>query len=196
MFANLDFEQPILPLVPAVGGQVLIAGAMPGWTGYLGGVQTDKVAYNTVGIGGAVISLHDLGSLRQPVQGNYSAMLQPSFVFQTTAALGQTGQIPSTAVSLIFYGTPSMQVTFAGQPISLVTLGGASEYAVRGGDISQFAGQTGELRFTQSAGPLGSVMAWLDNIQFSNQPIPEPGTFVLFALGTLLLGWRLRDRLR
>jgi hypothetical protein len=191
MFVNLDFEQPILPLVPAGSGRVFIAGALPGWSGYLGGTQTDTVFYNTVSLGAAAISFHDQASSFQPVQGNYSAMLQPSFVLQASAALGQTGEIPSTTMSLLFYGTPSMQVTFAGQPISLVTLGGTSEYFIRGGNISQFAGQTGELRFSQAAGPLGSVMAWLDNIQFSNEPIPEPSTLGFFALGALLLGWRL-----
>ena len=48
------------------------------------------------------------------------------------------------------------------------------------GDISMFAGQTGELRFAGAG--------LFDDIQFSNQPIPEPGTFCLFGLGALLLG--------
>jgi hypothetical protein len=56
--------------------------------------------------------------------------------------------------------------------------------------MSQFAGQTGELRFTavNSSGRL-------DFIQFSNQPIPEPSTVGLFAIGVLLLGWRSRGLL-
>jgi hypothetical protein len=30
----------------------------------------------------------------------------------------------------------------------------------------------------------------LDNIQFSAEPVPEPGALGLFALGGLLLVWR------
>jgi hypothetical protein len=36
-------------------------------------------------------------------------------------------------------------------------------------------------------------MAWLDNIQFSNQPIPEPSVSV-YPLGALLLGGGARIR--
>lgn len=194
-FVNLDFEAPMLPLTPDPFFQVPITNALPGWTGYLGASEVDQVVYNTVSLGAAAISLHDHGSLWSPVQGNYSVMLQPSIPgLQTSVAVGQTGQIPSTAMSLSFYGTPSMQVTFAGQPISLVTLSTTSEYFVRAGDISHFAGQTGELRFLQPVAPLGSVMAWLDNIQFSAEPVPEPGALGLFALGGLLLVWRLSWR--
>ena len=35
---------------------------------------------------------------------------------------------------------------------------------------------------------------FLDDIQFSDQSIPEPGVFGLSALGTLLLGWRVVRR--
>src|SRR5688572_25544832 len=95
-FVNLNFESPIPPLTPDPFFQVPITNALPGWTGYLGGTQTDRVSYNTVSLGAAAISLHDQGSSRQPVQGNYSVILQPSEPFlQDSAAVGQTGQIPS-----------------------------------------------------------------------------------------------------
>jgi len=194
-FRNLDFENPIPPLLPNAGFTVPITNALPGWSAYIGDTSIDRVVYNTVSLGAAAVSLHDHGSSLQPVEGNYSVMLQPSIPsLQTSAAVGQIGQVPSTAKSLVFYGTPSMQVTFAGQPISLVTLGATSEYFIRGGDVSQFAGQTGELRFTEPVAPLGSVMAGLDNIQFSPEPIPEPSVVGLFVLGTLLIGWRWRRK--
>jgi len=34
---------------------------------------------------------------------------------------------------------------------------------------------------------------YLDSVGFSNQPIPEPSVFGLFALGSLVLGWRWRS---
>jgi hypothetical protein len=79
-------------------------------------------------------------------------------------------------------------VTFAGQQIPVIMLGSTSTATILGGDIASFAGQTGELRF-QGGGEL-------DNIQFSNSPVPEPGVFGLTALGALLLGWRSLRRRR
>ena len=49
-----------------------------------------------------------------------------------------------------------------------------------GGDISSFAGQSGELRF-QGGG-------WLDDIQFSTQPVPEPSRLAFVALGLAAFG--------
>jgi hypothetical protein len=87
-----------------------------------------------------------------------------------------------------------MQVTFGGQTIPTVQIGiqpiGSTRYLILGGDISSFAGQTGELRFTAPVTLLSFNIPYLDNIQFSIEPIPEPGTLGLFALGALLLGWR------
>jgi hypothetical protein len=55
-FQNLDFESPILPLVRDQVGKVPISQAMPGWSAYRGANQIDGVFYNTIGLGGAVIS--------------------------------------------------------------------------------------------------------------------------------------------
>ncbi len=114
-----------------------------------------------------------------------------------SAAIGQTGQIPISAQSLIFLsGSESMQATFSGQPIPLSELGRTSSYLILGGDISFFAGQTGELRFTMPSVQFSFNIPYLDDIQFATQPIPEPGVFGLFAFGALLLGWGLRHKTR
>jgi hypothetical protein len=68
-------------------------------------------------------------------------------------------------------------------------LGSGANYTLYGADIHALAGQTAELDFTL----LGNVdinTIFLDSIQFSSQPIPEPGVYGLAALGALLLGWR------
>ena len=87
-----------------------------------------------------------------------------------------------------------MQVTFVGQTIPLIQMaiegGGPTRHLVFGADISSFAGQTGELRFTMPSVAASFNIPYLDSIQFSNQPIPEPSVFALFALGALLLGRR------
>src|SRR6266550_2396506 len=96
-FRNLDFESPILPLIPDAFLQVPIANALPGWSGYLGTNQTDRVAYNTVSLGAAAISLQSMASSHPPIDGNYSAILQPQFNPNNVpglagAAIAQTGQ--------------------------------------------------------------------------------------------------------
>jgi PEP-CTERM motif-containing protein len=176
-------------LVRDANFEVPISKAMPGWSGYVGGGQIGGVAYNTVGIGGAVISFHDSTSLFPPIQGNYSVRLQPSSVPPTSVAISQTGLIPQGAQSLQFFSLASaFQVTFAGQAIPLVRIGATTRYDIFGGDISAFSGMSGELRFTGGGA--------LDNIYFSDQAIPEPSVACLVTLGAGLLAWLGRKRTR
>jgi len=197
-FQNLDFEaaQIVVPFT--------FANALPGWTGYIGTNPTVTLYYNGITLGDPAISLHDSASSLKPIQGSYSVILQGKFNPLNVpglpgAAIAQTGQIPLTAKSLFYFsGSESMQVTFGGQPIPWVAVGiqpnGANRYLILGADISSFAGQTGELRFTMPSVAFSFNNPYLDNIQFSDQPIPEPSVFGLFALGALLLGWRFLKR--
>jgi hypothetical protein len=186
-FANLDFEHPITPLVSRGDFTVSIADGLPGWTGYIGGVPVDRIFYNTVSLGAAAISLHSSASGFPPIQGDYSVILQPSsFDTRSTAEIAQTGQIPLNAVSLLFYGFERMEVTFGGLPLTLVTLETRSNYHLVGANVSAFAGQTGELKFLMPDLGFGSPMVYLDDIQFSPQPVPEPDTLRLFVLGGLV----------
>jgi hypothetical protein len=189
-FQNLGFENPLLPLIPDGSFQVPATNALPGWRAYLGNFEVDRVVYNTVSLGAAAVSLQSSSSTVPPIVGNYSVLLQSSVgVEPTTAAVGQVGQIPATAMSLRFYGATAMQVTFAGQILSLIELGTGPNYQVVGADISTFAGQAGELKFLMPRlGPIGNMSAsYLDNIAFSNQPVPEPSAVPVFGLGLLLL---------
>ena len=188
-FQNLNFEAANVPDVPAgeFGSDVSVSDGVPGWVVYIHGAQAGLMFHNNISTGGAVVAIY--GPVWRPgliLDGQYTVSLQPATAGPpSTAAIGQTGQLPQTAQSLRFYGDSpngAYVVTFAGQPISLVTLGSTSTYTIFAGDISAFKGQTGELRF------LGA--GELDNISFSNLPIPEPGVFSLSALGALLVGWR------
>ncbi len=183
-FVNLDFEHPVLPLITIGGNRVAIENGLPGWTGYLGGIPVDWAFHDTVSIGGAAISLHDLDSNRLPLDGSYSVLIQPSTAGPLTIpAIAQSGLIPQDAMSLTFFASPAyrFETTFAGMNIPLFEIGATDRYVILAGDLSQFAGQMGELRFQGSG--------FLDNIQFSSQPIPEPGTLALFGLGGLLAGF-------
>jgi len=181
-FVNLDFEHPFLPLTP-VNPQVLITDGLPGWSGYIGGVQVDRVLYNTVGLGSSEIDLQGPGSLEPILQGSYTVGMGPSAQGLSTA-IAQVGTIPTSARSLSFYVYPGslFTVSFAGQDLPASVIGSTATATILGADITALAGQTGELRF-QGGGEL-------DYIQFSNQPIPEPSFFALSALGALLLRWR------
>jgi PEP-CTERM motif len=183
-FINLDFEHPTLPLNP-VNGQVPTTAAMPGWIAYTYGSPASQVLYNTVSLGAAAVSLQGPGSLETILQGSYSVELQPSTGGPPgVAAIAQTALIPASSMSFIFFVEPGsgFQATVGGQNIPLVQFGSTANYNILGGDISAFAGQTEELRFTG-----GGI---LDDIQFLTSPIPEPSSFALGALGTVLLGAR------
>ena len=184
-FVNLNFESAHIVPDNEFPYLVLASSALPGWTaGPLYGTQNNEIPYNTVSLGGPMVSIHDAndpGGLI-PIQGDYSVYIQSGEFGPGTAGIWQTGQIPATAKSLTFW-TPyaSFSVTFNGQAITYAAIGSGLGYKVFGGDISTFAGQTGTLQFT------GGGM--LDNIQFSNQPIPEPSSLALFSIGAWLLGF-------
>jgi len=195
-FVNLDFESPVTPLNPNDPTGVPIANALPGWVGYVGTGQVNRVFYNTIAIASAAISLQGPESSMTPIDGNYSVFLQaasPSAPPPGVAGIAQSGEVPANAQSLVFFASlTSLQVTFNGQSVPFMSLGNGPNYTIYGGDISAFAGQTGELRFTclQLGSGAGSAFAYLDFISFSPVPIPEPNAFGLFAMGGLLLGWR------
>jgi hypothetical protein len=194
-FQNLDFESANVPDVPTnqPGAPVNVDMGMPGWTvnplyeGF-------GVGHNTVSLGGAVVAIEGPQFFSsQILEGNYTAYVQGSLAgIPENAYIAQTGQIPLNSESLTFYVNQSpfatFQVTFGGQPIPVEQIGVGSNYDIMGGDISAYAGQTGELRFTA----LPDTGGFLDNIQFSMSPVPEPATLAVFASGTLLLVLRRR----
>lgn len=178
-FQNLNFENPILPLIGP--GIVPTANALPGWTVYYNGVPGDSVSYPEIPIGFPSAALVNPQSQFVPaIQGNYSVWLQ-------VAAIGQTGRVPDSSLSLRFLQSPygGLGVSFGGQSIPLVQVGNSGSNLIMAGDISRFAGQIGELLF----GGSGVVF---DAIQFSNQPIPEPSSFALAVVGGLFVGSHLR----
>lgn len=186
-FQNLDFESAVL--VPLAGdplGRVQFAAAFPGWTGYVGANLQTLADHNNRSLSASGIAIvgPDYPSPNH-LQGHFYAELYIAFPGPATpVALNQIGTIPVGTKSIRFYGgafDPPF-VDFAGNSIPVIALQNASTYTVYGGDISAFAGITGELSFR------GSRL--LDNIQFSNLPIPEPSTLGLLGLSGVLLGWR------
>ncbi len=187
-FQNLDFEHPLLPLVLDADFHVPLTNALPGWKGYVGPYEANRVLYNTLTLGAPDISFHGPGSGESPFHGRYCVVLQAGWVGGTIwpSAIAQTGQIPAWAQSLRFYAfnMAVLQVSFSGQALPVAYLAGnAFEYQEFGVNLSAFAGQTGELRFSGGSGNL-------DYIQFSAEAIPEPGSLGLLGAGVLVLGRR------
>jgi len=190
-FQNLAFESATIildPSSPYYPYAANAANALPGWS--VGGtVGYPDILYNSVSLGAPAISIHDAHDSIgfPPIQGNYSVYLQG---YDSTTGIAQTGRIPTDARSLTFWSVfTHVQVTFAGEVIPYAPVGSGPNYTIYGGDITALAGRTGELVFSGRCG-------YLDNIQFLNQSIPEPGVATLFGLGALLLGWRALRRRR
>jgi hypothetical protein len=126
------------------------------------------------------------------IQGNYSVFLQGGSIYYpggtNGASIGQTGQIPATAQSIIFWGN-ALQVTFNGQILSFIDISNALNYTIWRADISAYAGQTGELLFTAH---WFNGQGMIDNIQFSTLPIPEPSVLGLFSMCTAILCWHMK----
>lgn len=188
-FENLGFEDATIVPIPLTDF-IVASNALPGWRCYIGGTEVGGVHYNMFALAAPAISLHGTTSPDfQPLAGSYSVFLQSGLAL-TGAAIAQTGEIPADAQSVRFFANiSSLQVTFAGQALLLSAVGSTPNYTIYGADVSPFAGLPGELRFTSPAG-----IAFLDNIFFSNVPIPEPSVFGMLGLGALLLGWPLRKK--
>jgi hypothetical protein len=202
-FVNLDFEDTTITPVGSPASTSYVA-TVPGWTwsppGIFAYYYADCVAYNDIALDSPQVTLHSVDDpFGYPaIDGNYSILLQggSQFVSSTSySAIWQTGQIPATAESLIYWGG-ALQVTFDGQSLTPIAIGNAANYTVWAMDISAYAGQTGELRFTKPWLDTNfSDGALLDNIQFSPVPVPEPSTLALFGVCLFFLsGTRLMQR--
>jgi hypothetical protein len=128
------------------------------------------------------------------LDGNYSVLLQGGGT-APYASISQTGFVPVSAESLDFkaerfgVGVGTLQVSLGGQNLSYFALSNGPNYTLYGADISAFAGQTEQLTFSALDDQYPNNWA-IDDIQFSSEPVPEPTTFALAALGGLLLGFR------
>jgi hypothetical protein len=198
-FQNLNFENGVF--VPIDGdpyGRVQWDQAMPGWQGYVGGMQMTSIIPNGVPIGlpgqtpFIAIIAPPMGSAPEGSSQIAFGAATDGLGNRINVALSQTGEIPSQAMSLLFLANYAPAVLLDGRQLAVVTVGtGPLSSTLFGVDVTSFAGQTLELRFEPGLG-----IDYLDNIQFSSTGIPEPSAFSLFLLGSLTLGWHRRRNYR
>lgn len=200
-FTNLNFDSAVL--VPISQGYVEFAPAFPGWTAYVGGVSQGFALYNNQFLASSGIGLVDANSqFGDPISGQFTAYLQAGDALggggPADAALAQTGLVPLLAQSLRFRaqrfgffgpGSGDLVVTLNGQPLSLIPVGTGVNYTTYAADIHDWAGQTAELRFTAVATlPRFENNNWfLDSINLSSVPVPEPSAYALLAVGALVV---------
>jgi hypothetical protein len=207
-FEDLNFEAATNLPSTTSPTQVPVSNALPGWTVYdAGGSPDSQVFYDGVSAGSALVTLvgtNPGGAFAVPaLAGNYSATLDGG---ETGTGLGpaviaQTGVVPPSTSALLFlaYGDVNgfLTVTVGGQNIPFIPIeAGPNNSELYGGNISAFSGLTEQLSFAET--PTASdhfPIAYLDNIQFSNQQIPEPQTWTLLLCGAGALSlWRRKQR--
>jgi hypothetical protein len=210
-FQNLDFESGTLVPIPGDPyDRVLFSSAFPGWAGYVGTNLQTAALYNSTFLDSSGVSIIDPGwsaspgsfGISGPIQGNFTAILQAGVVGDITnpqdTSLSQTGLVPLNAKTLLFKaffpGTgPNLAISLGGQPLSYSLISSGTGYGEYGADIHQWAGQTAELTLTALTQRPHQFdeYAFLDSIEFSATSIPEPSVLTLFAVGSMLLFWRI-----
>ncbi len=196
-FVNLNFESAVINTNGAPQYTCVASNAIPGWTAYFQGTPQTYIVYNTLSLGAAAIDLESSGGPVSQIQGKYYVFLQGAYNNGGSAGIGQTGQIPLTAQSLVFWGNyANAIISFNNQPLTFSILGSTANYNIYGTYISAFAGQTGQLLFTALDGvdspSYNGGIAEIDNIQFSSSPVPEPTTLSFFGLCSLFFCWQMK----
>ena len=207
-FINLGFERAVINTNGLPPFMAVASSAIPGWTAAISGsanYQLSEIIYDTDALGSPAIDIlesnNDLAGSAVILQGQYTLELQAVAGYNgynAGGSISQTGLIPVSALALLFeaqlsplQGTllESLQVSLDGQNLNFFAVSSGANYTLYGADISMFSGQVETLDFSSvSALPIGIPNEiFLDNIQFSTSPIPEPNELALAALGILLL---------
>jgi hypothetical protein len=184
-------------IIPIVGGanypyDIATTNALPGWTVFIGSNQASQITYDDPALGSTFVTLNATNG--ENISGNFSVLLQGGLT-ASAASIIQTGSVPVSAESLLFEAQPgagTLQVSLGGQNLPFFALSSGANYTLYGTDVSAFAGQAEQLMFSALRAP-GGFNNWnIDNIQFSNQQVPEPSVAAFLALGAFLICWARR----
>ncbi len=209
-FQNLNFEAANLVAVP---GGIAFGQALPNWAGFVGGVPQSAVLSNSYYLdtsGITIVTMDWPGYFDAGViSGGYSVLLQAGLSFSVDpvpadVSLAQSGTVPVTAQALYFRAYPGsvsgflpLRVFIGGQNVSFTPLSTDPKSTLFGADIRPWQGIATTVDFTLLAQRphFGNNYMFLDSIQFSDLPIPEPSSLSLLVLSALLLG-KFRRRMR
>ena len=200
-FQNLDFDS-----ASPISMSTTVADALPGWNAYVGGVRFDQAFYNTIPLDASYVGVFD-GNAPSYMP---SPLFHEGFGAVLAAGLGgdvwltQTGRIPAGPSSISFWttgptgyttGQHDNTVGFAINGESIVAINGQNaaltavdyegEWTRWSADISAFAGTIAEIRFSLSSyyipGTSGAYEMYLDDVDITGFPVPEPATIVLIS---------------
>ena len=181
-FQNIDFESanPVSAGPPVF---VTAASALPGWTinDWRSTKQTE-ITENNFSTGAPAVILEGVGSVSPPIDGNYSVLLSGSF---STAAISQTGLIPSGTESLMFEAEKRFRRIWKrqsgcfdrnrGDPLCAACRL-AKLYALWSEHFCLGRRHRAVLTFSALTTASGENEWTIDDIAFSPQAVPEPST--------------------
>ena len=210
-FVNLDFENATVPepewwwwtYPESVFVFIPANEAVPGWTVYpkiSGGPSSVYYFQPHYGVDPYYLLIDAVSPYYAPggqLEGNFSLAMRNGWASSgeypgpdtpwLSFFVSQVGTIPmgTKSIHLQAEGAP-FAVLVDGVEIPMLSLDGNAY----GGDISSYAGNVVELKIISTA-PVGwdslSTPTIIDNITFSEIPVPEPTTSVLLGLGLSLL---------
>jgi len=195
-FQDLDFERPGLPSVSPDGIWLSWSLAAPGWSHPQGGDSTfvyHKTPPNDHV--GQFYFLADSASTQWPsLQGECSLVLVSGHYNRNdanspwvNAFIEQQGVIPEYTSSFQFMAAGDFSLLVNANPVPVTSLGGY----LYGADLSAYAGKSVDLRIMNTATELQRPLI-LDALSFSAQPVPEPSSLGLLALGGIAWAWNRR----
>ena len=201
-FQNLNFELANTGSL-TFALDVPVTSALPYWTVTTEGVQQTQIVYNGESAGAPAVNLIGPGYnpdvIPAPIDGNYSVFLQGSF--PGSAAISQTGLIPTGTQSLFFEADPAddtappgqLELQVGTQVVPFFAVETEPTYTLYGANISAWANDTEPLTFTAMQDNTALNNWEIDDISFSTNAVsPEPNILALTAIGGLLFGARKR----
>ena len=212
-FLNLDFDS-----ASPKSMSTTVADALPGWNADVGGVRFDSAFYNTIPLDASYVGVFDENAppyMPKPLfDKGYGAVLAAGL--GGDVSISQTGRVPEGLSFISFWtagptgytmGPHDNSIRFAinrgdaaalnEQDVALSAVDWDEGWTRWSADISAYAGTIAKIRFSIGSyyipGKSGAYEMYLDDIDITSFPIPEPKT-ILFTFGcaVILIPFRMK----
>lgn len=196
-FVNLTFDSPDLtgsltPIFPGQPNGPFFGQAtqlLRGWTFTSAGLQAQQTTYSPWPTSASERTLNLRASRPEEVGGPggsfYLLVFSGGNPLGPELRLSQTGMIPADAAGLHIFAPGLRDMRINGQMVTDPLLGFLADPVI---DVSGYSGQVATIEFVFRQGFSGRF----DIYGFTQ--IPEPSTWALFGVGTVALGWAVRQR--